>query len=205
MQDFGGVVRSTVGRIQRQGIIKGTVEKIVAEGFPTEEQVVELVMKALDGSPDDKELLEDVRKLTKQEIRQHLYIQNSWVKKTDCDKIDDVFSALEAEGILARQNLAVHEKSGRDEIRKLVKSEDGERDGFVFYTAQDTENAVEFGQLSLSFGAFSGSGENTLDIGRKVVSALQAAGFQVEWSGEPNDRIELPEFDWKKRRVETDE
>jgi hypothetical protein len=46
MQDFGGVLRSTVGRVQRQGFIKGTVEKIVAEGFPSEDEIVDLVVKA---------------------------------------------------------------------------------------------------------------------------------------------------------------
>src|SRR5579871_1993994 len=118
---FGGMVRSTVNRVQRQGIIKGTVEKIVAEGFPSEELVVQLVLKALDGDPDDQELVSEVQKLTKQQIRQHLYIQHSWVGKTDCDKIDDAFAVLEKQGIFARQNVAVNEKSGRDEIRKLVK------------------------------------------------------------------------------------
>ena len=205
MQDFGGVVRSTIGRVQRQGVIKGTVEKIVAEGFPSEEQVIELVIKALDGDLNDKELREEVSKLTKQEIRQHLYIQNSWVKKTDCDKIDDAFVRLESEGILARQNLAVNEKSGRDEIRHLLKSEDGERPGFVFYTAQDTENAVEFGELSFSFGAFNADAAKSLEVGRMVVQALNDAGLEVEWSEELSERIKLPEIEWKKRRVDLEE
>ncbi|HEY9682526.1 MAG TPA: hypothetical protein V6C86_13180 [Oculatellaceae cyanobacterium] len=206
MQDyFGGMVRSTVGRVQRQGIIKGTVEKIVAEGFPSEELVVELVLKALDAEPDDQELLTEVQKLTKQQIRQHLYIQNSWVGKTDCDKIDDAFSVLGKQGIFARQNVAVNEKSGRDEIRKLVKTEDAEPEGFVFFTAQDTENAVEFGEIAFSFGAFNGDKETALKVGAAVVKALCDAGLHAEWSGELYDRIQLAEIDWKKRRLDLDE
>jgi hypothetical protein len=202
---FGGMVRSTVNRVQRQGIIKGTVEKIVAEGFPSEELVVQLVMKALDGEPGDHELFAEVQKLTKQQIRQHLYIQNSWVGKTDCDKIDDAFAVLEARGIFARQNVAVNEKSGRDEIRKLVKAEDAEPEGFVFFTARDTENAVEFGEIAFSFGAFNGSKETTLGVGDKVVKALRDAGLEAKWSGEMHDRIEIAEIDWKKRRVDSDD
>jgi hypothetical protein len=205
MQDFGGVLRTTVGRVQRQGFIKGTVEKIVAEGFPSEEEVVDLVVKALEGDPQDKELMEDICKLTKQAIRQHLYIQTSWVAKTDCDKLDDAFVQLESDGIMARQNLAVSEKSGRDEIRKLVKLEEPDRVGFIFFTARDTENAVEFGEMDFSFGSFDGDEEKSAEIARKLIDVLGKAGLHAEWSGASADRVHLPEISWKKRRHDPDE
>jgi hypothetical protein len=200
MQDFGGVLRSTVGRVQRQGFIKGTVEKIVAEGFPSEDEIVDLVVKALEGDPDDRELMDDIARLTKQAIKQHLYIQTSWVAKTDCDKLDDIFAQLENAGIMARQNLAVNEKSGRDEIRKLVKLEEPERVGFVFFTARDTENAVEYGELDFSFGSFDGSEEKSVEIARKLIEFLEKSGFHPEWTGSATDRVHLPEITWKKRR-----
>jgi hypothetical protein len=202
MHDFGGVLNSTVGRVQRQGYIKGTVEKIVAEGFPSEEEVVDLVVKALEGDPADKELMEDICRLTKQAIRQHIYIQTSWVSKTDCDKLDEVFAALEHAGIMARQNLAVNEKSGRDEIRKLVKLEEPDRLGFVFYTARDTENAVEFGELDFSFGSFDGDEEKSAQIARKLIELLEKSGLHAEWTGAPTDRVHMAEIQWKKRRLD---
>ena len=89
-------------------------------------------------------------------------------------------------------------------IERFVHQLQLPREGFVFFTARDTENAVEYGEMEMSFGAFDGDAEKSGQIARKVMEALKETGLEAQWSGEASDRIQLPEIEWKKRRVDLD-
>jgi hypothetical protein len=204
MLDFGGVLKSTLGQVQRQSLIKGTVEKIVAEGFPSEEEVIELTITALGGKSKDKELLEEVTRLTRQAIKQHLYIQKSWPNETDCDKLDKAFTGMLAEGIIARQNWGETKDKGLALIRELIRAAGTvEKSEYAFYSAAETENALEMGELRIWFGVIPHSGKEKDDLSHKIIAALKTAGLTGAWSGIDNEPILLADLDWKKRRDET--
>src|SRR5271163_2554224 len=160
MLDFGAVLKSTLGQVQRQSLIKGTVEKIVTEGFPSEEEAVGLTITALGGKSKDKDLVDEVTKSVREAIKQHLYIQKSWTQETDCDKLDKVFTRLLSEEIIARQNWGQAKDQGLALIRELVRVEGAVEKvtEYAFFSAMETENAVDEGELRIWFGVMPHSG-----------------------------------------------
>jgi hypothetical protein len=55
--------------------------------------------------------------------------------------------------------------------------------------------------LTLYYGGFDDSQETTTAVGREVTAVLGDAGLPVEWSGSPDEAIEVPVLDWRKRLV----
>ncbi len=194
-------------KAKREYLIKAVVEKLVAEGFPSEEEIVEIATNSLIEELQEQNLVEDIAKFTKAALRNHLRIQESWPAVTDCDRIDQAFANLESQSIMTKQNFSPEPENGTAEIVALAKAEQTKRalEGFVFYEVEDTTNAVETGELNLSFGALTDSAAATLAVANRVVDALRAEGLTVEWDGQPNDRICLPKIQWKKRRREIKE
>ena len=64
-----------------------------------------------------------------------------------------------------------------------------EEDCFVFFTAQDTENAAACGHLWLAYGCVGGDEEDVQMAGRMACDALREMGLEAEWSGEVTECI----------------
>jgi hypothetical protein len=204
MHGFGEMAQPVLLKAKREFLIKAVVEKLVAEGFPTEAEIIEIATNSLIDELKEEQLVEDITKVTREALRYHLRIQESWPAVTDCDRIDKAFASLESQGLMATQNFAPHPENGTAEIVALAKAEQDNRplEGFVFYEVEDTTNAVENNELNISFGALGDSATATIAVAQKIVTALKAEGLEVEWDGQPNDRICLPKIDWKRRRQE---
>jgi hypothetical protein len=71
--------------------------------------------------------------------------------------------------------------------------------GYCFYHGQDVERAVVGGGLMIAFDHVNGDVPEKITVANIVISVLQSAGFEVEWDGTPNKRIDIPNFDWKRR------
>lgn len=61
------------------------------------------------------------------------------------------------------------------------------------------ERAMEDGNLLLAFGDFQRNDKAGEEIGRRIVSALSKKGFQTDWSGSIERRIEVIGLKWQKR------
>lgn len=126
----------------------------------------------------------------------------TWPAVTDCDRLDRAFAALDASGILARQHFTCCNTCGHSEMFDLVNDE-RERgrgiDGYVFFHRQDTDKVVAYGVLRVSYAAMGSSQAATVAIGRRIVESLRAQGLTVTWDEDPEKKIELPSFDWKRR------
>jgi hypothetical protein len=126
----------------------------------------------------------------------------TWPEVTDCDRLDRAFDALDAEGVLARQNFSCCQRCGSGEMFDLVHDEremGRALDGYVFYHAQDTDSVVAGGSLHLRYAGMGDGPGDTAAIGRRVVEALRAEGLEASWDGRPDRTIELPSFAWKRR------
>lgn len=125
----------------------------------------------------------------------HLEAQSTWPERTDSDRLADAFRALDAAGIVAREDFACCQNCGTHEIGGEVVDAAQVR-GYVFYHGQDAEHAVA-GGVWLSYGLF--EQPPTAEIGAEVAAAVRAAGLPVEWDGTPEQRIHVP-MRWARRR-----
>ncbi|MGA9525366.1 MAG: alpha/beta hydrolase-fold protein, partial [Myxococcaceae bacterium] len=168
----GGLVERSTEHALVEAQLTAHVDARVREGFLTREQILE---GALDwvGSTG----LDDPSALATSVLDRRMEAQareeKGWPAITDCDRLDRAFAALEAAGILARQN---YEDCGTcggaailDELNAAREAGRHAR-GYVFFHMQDTESAVDGGGLYLSYGASEEGNEATAAIGREVVA-----------------------------------
>ena len=55
--------------------------------------------------------------------------------------------------------------------------------------------------LMLAFGDLDDDKVKRAEIGQLVKDVLQESGLTVEWNGDPETRLNLREFVWKRRRT----
>lgn len=128
-------------------------------------------------------------------FERHLAAQAGWPERTDSDRVTAAFRALDAAGIVAREEFACCQNCGVAEIP--AEAETGR--GFAFYHAQDAERAARGGRLHIAFGSWPGSPSTAAGIGAEVAAALRAEGLDVPWDGSPDERISV-RMTWARRR-----
>ncbi len=171
-------------------------------GFRGDDEIVDNAKDIMSDEMDLAELDRIAPALLAEVKAAHAEEQKSWPDKTDCDRLDEAFAALEASGIVARQNFTCCGTCGATEIwdeMAEVRDRGGAVRGYAFYHMQDTESAVEGGGLYLGYGATEEGEEPALTIARNIVTGLEAHGLQTHWDGTWGQRIGVS-LDWKKRR-----
>ena len=128
----------------------------------------------------------------------------TWPATTDCDRLDRMFAALEAEGIIVEQDAGLTKSDGLEIVTEAYEDAqaDGEAAGIVgycYYHGQDLDRVMASGDLWLAFGDFTDDGERGVEIGSRIQSALRDAGFTVEWSGAVRERILVRGIRWQRR------
>jgi hypothetical protein len=63
------------------------------------------------------------------------------------------------------------------------------------------ERAVTGGGLMIAFNDMGGDGASKSAVGHLLRETLEQAGLACEWNGDPERRIGIPGFDWKRRFV----
>lgn len=182
--------------------LRSYIERDVAAGFLSAEEIVESAVDVLEGEADTAALTAEAERLCAEALVAHDAAQLSWPAVTDCDKLDEAFEDLESRGIVARQNFTCCGTCGAaeivDEMRKKAAS--GCRViGYAFYHAQDTESAAEGHGIYLNYGSTPDSEDGALAIARVVVETLRARGLAPFWDGSVKRRIAVP-LDWRRRR-----
>lgn len=180
LHEIDGLVRG--GFEKRDRIIEIMCEEMYAPGELDEAEVIAAVDAALAALARDK---------------------TTWPETTDCDRLDSVFAALNARGIIALQNAGLTQSDGYYDVRQSY-NERADRDtviGYCFYHGQDLEGAVRGEGLYLAFGPIDAKKEETEGprIGAMIVEELARAGFAVTWNSTFNQRILIPAIDWKRR------
>jgi uncharacterized protein DUF6891 len=177
--DVRGYLRTAVaiGRDTRAAMIRGVVEHLEHEAEPADiERLAGPVLAA--------------------ELAAHLEAQRTWPERTDNDRLDDAFRALEEERIVARQDFSCCRNCGSGEINEVARAYPRPA-GYVFYHAQDTERAAEGGGLHLAYGP----GQFGELVGTKIVETVRAAGLRVDWPGSLDKRIHV-RLKWARRRYD---
>ena len=126
----------------------------------------------------------------------------SWPETTDCDRLDEIFESLMQRGIISLHNAGYTQSDGYEDFLEACVDYDEDRViGYCYYHGQDVEAAVRGQGLYLAFGPPDPEDEQSKgpEIGKAICEELRNAGFEVSWDGTFNQRILIPNFDWKRR------
>jgi hypothetical protein len=145
-----------------------------------------------------------LRDLIRTEIAAKRQEEQTWPAVTDCDRLDRVFAALEAQGMIALQMAGFTQSDGLEEVEDTYNDnrEDGEAPeytGHCFFTTQDQKGALERSGMYIGFGHLSGDDARGVAVGHRLRAALEAEGFSVEWDGTIQSRILVQGFRWQRR------
>lgn len=188
---------------------KSTLKKIeaytymlVKMGFASREDIIQEITEFIEEEFELPDAEMQAIQVTDKLLEEHLAEQAAWPEKTDCDRIDAAFSALEKRGIVARQNFTWCLTDGRYEIQDEIEeaSKTSNPIGFVFYHWQDAESALKARVLGLAYGSVNDDETEYVEIGKIIQDTLEEYGFTVEWDGTAQKRICIKNLDWKKRR-----
>jgi hypothetical protein len=179
--------------------ILNLIKARVWSGFYSPEEVDSMIDDVLEEDADEDFLRAEVPV----EFQKKAEAERHWPPVTDCDCLDAAFRALDAQGVLALQNAGYTQSDGHtDAFEALSCAERGRYTGYCFYHGQDLERAVAGGGLMIAFNNVDGDGDPAAktEVGRLVKEALEQAGLKCDWAGDPEKRIEIPHFDWKRRQ-----
>lgn len=174
----------------------------VREGFESAHEIAENATdRAFDKYGRD-DLLPVVKRLTAEALANHQAEQAGWGPTTDCDRLDAAFAALNARGIVARQDFSCCNNCGFTEIWDEIDAAEKLQpvEGYVFYHFQCTERAIKTGQLLMAYGCIEENPETFQRVGNAVVAELRRVGLDASWGGTAYDPIVIDGMSWRRRR-----
>ena len=195
--------------------LRARIDVLVRAGYQSRDEIVEGMEELVedDGGTEDADAMSlPIGDVVDRAIAAHRAEARSWTDETDNDRLDRAFAALEAAGLIARQDFACCTTCATSEIWDEVSEPSAWR-GNVWFHQQDTERAVEGDGLYLGYGArdersrwrrlrgagASDASDDTAAIGREVAQALRDAGLAVTWDGHVDRRILVAPFVWRRR------
>ena len=138
------------------------------------------------------------------EIDEKYEDQKTWPSETDCDRLDSVFEALKSSGVLCLHNAGYTMSDGHcDASQALDDYPEGQFYGYCFYHGQDLERAVKGGGLMIAYDHVDGEVADKIKVAVSLKNELEKAGFEIDWNGTTDQRINIPKFDWKRRSNES--
>jgi hypothetical protein len=168
----------------------------VWSGFYDKDEVDEMLEDILEDGVDPDATYDAVDA----EFEKKAAAEESWPAETDCDRLDRVFEALEASGLVALQNAGYTMSDGRGDVSEALEARGADKyHGYCFYHGQDLERAVNGEGLMLAFADLKADPAKKKAVGDEICAALAQAGFKTEWNGDPETRVSVPKIDWKRR------
>lgn len=189
--------------------IAANLRRRLREGFDSVETIHSDEHEGWNDQQPEKVVRQIVAELLPGLIREFQVEQQSWPARTDCDRLDAAFEALNACGIMARHHWTCCGNCGSyavpDEFDRLDGTWRGVPIiGYAFYHIQDTESAARGEGLWLNYGTCEDceseaeADVKSVDIGHRVCRILREHGFAPEWTGDLTKRISVP-LNWLRR------
>ena len=165
-------------------------------GFYSLPDIYSMIEDIMEADADERML----REFAESELRAKLKEEAQWLAETDCDRLDKAFDALNNGGVIALQNAGFTMSEGYTEVTEaLAEREPGEIRGYCFFHGQDLERAINGNGLTLAFGDLADTPEGIVSVGELVKKEFEKHGFTVDWDGNPEKRIDLPNIVWQRR------
>lgn len=133
-----------------------------------------------------------------------------WSHPTDNEKLEVVFDKLWNEHkIIALHHAGYTIGEGEEQVIEqeiYLRSEGLYSEGYCFYHGQHVERVIgtDCNSLFLIFQKIDNEDDRvTQQIGQLIKNKLQEEGFKVHWDGNPLVTIEILDFNWQKRYIDS--
>jgi hypothetical protein len=177
------------------------IDGFVRGGFEERDRIIEILCEEMYG-PEELDQAE-VTVAVDAALASLEKDKAAWPPMTDCDKLDQVFEALNTLGIIALQNAGYTQSDGYDDVKEIYhrRSDRDKVIGYCFYHGQDLERVVNGEGLYLAFGPMDAQDEEIEGprVAAMIVEELKRMGFSAQWNGTFNQRIYVPAINWKRR------
>ncbi|MHB1423348.1 MAG: DUF6891 domain-containing protein [Gemmataceae bacterium] len=173
----------------------------VREGFESVHEIIENATDYALGKHERDDLQPEIKRITAELLAAHQAEQVDWEAPTECDRLDEVFAALNRQGIVARQDFSCCNNCGFTEIWDEIEEEEKRQpvEGYVFYYLQATETAFESGQLLMAFGCVEENAATFIRVANKIVAELRRVGLNASWGGTAYHPIVVDGIVWRRR------
>jgi len=142
----------------------------------------------------------DMRALINREFSEKRKQERKWPETTDCDRLDAAFDELNSRLIIAIHNAGYTTSEGHEDVGEIhATMPPGTYRGYCFYHGQDVERAVAGQGIFLAFGDMRDTEEGKREVAEIIKTTLQSQGFFVEWDGDTNKRIRVPQMIWQRK------
>jgi hypothetical protein len=188
--------------IQALDDVREFIAQSVREGFECAHEIIENAQNWAYEKYGRDDVLPEIKRLTAEALTVHQAEQAGWGPTTDCDRLDAAFEALNAHGIVARQDFSCCNNCGFTEIWDEVEKEEKDHpvEGYVFYHLQCTERAIKTGQLLMAYGCVEEDPKAFLGVASKIVAELRNSGLNASWGGTESHPIVVEGIVWRRRR-----
>lgn len=188
------------------------VRYLVWAGFLDRAEIIEAIPEILGITVDES----SVAALVDAELARKAEAERTWPERTDCDRLDAAFAALNERGILAKQFAGYTQGDGLSDVSEALSEAEAEGEdkytGYCFYTAQDVESLLDGRrELYLGFGTNLEQASEVLqalgapnnvgavEAGRLICEVFKEFDFDTRWDESPGTRIAVLNIDWKRR------
>ena len=170
-------------------------------GFENEEQLFEGIREMFYEEEDFDEKW--LRQVISDKYKRHQIDSSTWNHPTDFERLAATFDELIREKIVCLHKAGFTKSDGEGDCMEIIErlNELGIKAiGFCYYHSQDLGRAVdpEVRNLYLGFDSPTQNDSEALSIANKIVSKLKKHGFEVNWPGTVDQRIEIKNLDWRK-------
>lgn len=170
-------------------------------GFENEEELFESIRDLFyDENDFDEEWL---RQTIAEKYQQQQKESINWNRPTDFDRLAKTFDELIQEKIVCLHKAGYTKQDGEGDcletIERLQKM-GVKPTGFCYYHTQDLERAVDknIKNLYLGFDSVSQNDNEALQVANRIVTKLKETGFELDWNGSVDQRIEIKNINWQK-------
>lgn len=146
-------------------------------------------------SPQARALADTLPEYVDAALADHVHRQRHRPSRTDSERLTRAFRALDASGIIAREEYLCCNGCARRGLDTEAAGV-GSR-GYAYYHWQDTLPAADGAPLMIGFE--STHQVRRAAVGAEVAEALRTHGLTVHWDGDPERRIQV-DMDWSRRR-----
>ena len=184
--------------------IHHVIQNQVTMGFSSIEEIKKIIYEQI----EDDELQEEISttwvdKHIEEEMQKIQEESKNWSRPTDTDKLILAFEELYQNNIIALHNPGYMLSEGEYEvveIEKMLRHFGKESDGYCFYQQQDLESNINFDNgLYITFQKINNKDdEETVALGKKIVTVLKKHGFEINWEETAFEKIEILDFQWQK-------
>ncbi|MBR2558586.1 MAG: hypothetical protein IKE95_09530 [Methanobrevibacter sp.] len=165
--------------------IEYMINSLSKSGFFSHEEIIEIL--------EDQFIEEDI------DFSQYDIPSNDF-DNSNFNKLDDVFIRLAEKNIVGVHNCGYDLEEGVGDVFELyvhLLNNKFKPEGFCFYTFDDIEEAIYESKLKIAFGDFENDKSKALEIGKIVADTLKQE-FDINWSVNVNEQIEIDPFEWDK-------